>query len=251
MNTRIGQVLQWARRVRDFLVEYDVKSEVAELTGLRQELDDVLGQLTASAAAQEAITKQSQVQTTEIHRLRTALRDGHLKPIVRMSRTMKLQISGTHITFRLPVFKVDSERLAAAGDAMVTALKVVGPEFVARGFAANFVEQLSTATKALRDAIDQRSAQLSRRTGTTAAMERDGTRLTQLVRVIEALVRPVINTDPALLAAWENVVRLPRVRKAGAVVTTVAAPTPTLTLPATPPMVSGAAAPAHQQQAAA
>jgi len=90
MNKKQTQVLQWARRVRDFLVEHDLKSDVAELIALRQELDEALGQLTVGAAAQEAITKQSLVQTTEINRLRKTLRDGHLKPIIRMSRTMKL-----------------------------------------------------------------------------------------------------------------------------------------------------------------
>jgi hypothetical protein len=130
-----------------------------------------------------------------------ALRDGHLKPIVRMSRTMKLQINGTDITFVLPRFHTNSERLAQSGDAMVNALKVVGPQFVARRFASNFVEQLSNATKALRDVIDQRAAQFSWRAGATAALERDETPLVHLVRVLDTLVRPVIQADQELLAA--------------------------------------------------
>lgn len=203
-------VLQWARRVRDFLVGHDLKSDVAELTPLRQELDEALGQLTVDAAAQEAVTKQSRVQTTEIRRLRKTLRDTHLKPIVRMSRTMQLEINGTKITFVLPSHKAVSEQVAAKSDAMVTALQELGPQFVARGFAPNFVEQLSSGTKALRDAIDRRAAQIARRTGTTAAILVHETRVIQLVRVIDTLVRPVIQTDQELLATWENVVALPR-----------------------------------------
>lgn len=239
-------VLQWARRVRDFLVERGIKSGLAELISLRQELEEVIGQLTTNAAAQEAITKQSRVQTAEIRRLRDDLREAHLKPIVRMSRTMKLQINGTDITFVLPDHNVDNERLAAAGDAMVTALNVVGQEFIARGFAPNFVEQLSNATKALRDAIDQRSAQRSRRSGTTAAIASQGDHAFKLVRVIDTLVRPVIQNDPVLLAAWENVVALPR-RSAGggAVVATPVTPTTLATTPA----VTGATV--QGQQAAA
>ena len=163
MNKIQMQVLSWARRVRDFLFQHEVKSDLAELTALRQELDETLGELTADAAAQEAITKQARVQTTEVRRLRKALREGHLKPIVRMSRTMKLEINGTQITFMLPPFGVNSERLAAAADAMATALDVLGQQFVAKGFASNFVEQLRNATKALRDAIDQRAAHFARR----------------------------------------------------------------------------------------
>ena len=43
-----------------------------------------------------------------------------MKPIVRMSRRMKLVINNTEITFVLPDPNVDTERLAAAGDARVT-----------------------------------------------------------------------------------------------------------------------------------
>ena len=226
------QVLQWARRVRDFIVGYPIKSDVAELTTLRQELDDTIGQLTADAAAQEAITNQSRVQTTEINRLRKTLRDTHLKPIVRMSRTMQLQINGTDITFTVPNEKVNSERLAAHTDAMATALNVVGPQFTARGFASNFVDQLNSTTKALRDAIDQRAGQLSRRTGVTAAMLAHENRLVQIVRVVDTIVRPAIATNPELLASWENLVAVPRLPK----------PAATAPVGSTPPSVTSAPA---------
>ena len=214
------KVLQWGRRVRDFLVGHEIKSDVAELTTLRQELDDTLGQLTTDAVAQEAITRQARVQTTEINRLRKTLRDTHLKPIVQMSRTMQLQLNGTAITFTVPGRKVNSERLAAHSDAMAAALNVVGAQFTARGFASNFVEQLSSTTKALRAAIDQRSAQVSQRTGTTAAMLAHESHVVQLVRVIDTIVRPAIATNPELLASWENVVALPRQPKSATAVVT-------------------------------
>jgi hypothetical protein len=245
MDWRKAQVMQWGRRIRDFLFGYDLKSNIAELPTLRQELDDALEQLTSGAAAQDAITRQARVQTTEIKRLRQTLREKHLKPIVRMSRTMTLEITDPEITFALPHPKAVSERLATAADGMVTALKTVGPQFIARGFTSNFVEQLSTATKALRDAIDQRAAHVSRRIGTTAAMERDATRVVQLVRVIDTLVRPVIERDPEVLAAWENVMALPQPRGAGGAVAAPPAPSATAG-PVTP---SGETA--HGQQVAA
>lgn len=232
MQRQQTQVLQWARRVRDFLVEHAIKSLFAELSALKQQLDEVVEQLTANAAAQEAVTKESRVQTTEIKRLRQTLRDEQMKPVVKLSRTMTLQINGSDITFVLPAANVEVERLAAAGDAMVTALKVVGQQFVARGMASDFVEQLSNTTKALRAAIDERAAQVSRRTGTTAALTRDRVRLTQLVQVIDSLVRPVIQTDPELLAAWDNVVALPPRSKSGGVVVATPPVAPTTPAPA-------------------
>ena len=246
MNKSQTQVLQWGRRVRGFLGETEIKSDVAELTTLTQELDDALGQLTTDAAAQEAIAKQSRVQTTEIEQLRQTLRDKHLKPIVRMSRTMQLQINGTDITFVVPGSKMDTERLAAHSDAMVNALRVVGPQFTARGFASNFVEQLSTTTKSLRDAIDQRAQQVSQRIGMTAAMLAHETRVIRIVRVIDPIVRPAIQNSPDLLAAWDNLLALPRVKKSA----TSAVPAPTgststagSTTPATPTTVSNTIGP--------
>jgi hypothetical protein len=132
--------------------------------------------------------------------------------------------------------RIDSEESSCArqistGDAMVTALKTLGPQFVARGFASNFVEQLSNATTVLRNAIDQRSAQVGRRTGTTAAIARDGRRAIQLVRVIDTLVRPVIESNEELLATWNNIVALPRSPRSGGVV--VVTP-PASSVPAVP-----------------
>ena len=122
------------------------------------------------------------MQTKEVKWLRSVLRNENMKPIVRMSRTMKREINGTAITFVLPDPNVDSERLAAGGDWMVTALNVLGPQSAAKGFAADFVEQLTNAVKALREAIDQRSAQIAKRTETTAAMQQEGNRAVRLVR---------------------------------------------------------------------
>jgi hypothetical protein len=90
------------RRVGDVLVAHEPKSDVAELEALRQDPEDAITQLTNGAAAQEPMTKPSPVHPMEIKRLRSALRDGNMKPIVRMSRTMKLVINDAEMTFVLP-----------------------------------------------------------------------------------------------------------------------------------------------------
>lgn len=50
MNKLQTLVLQWVRRVRDFLVERDINSEVVELTPLRTELHEAISQLRAEGA---------------------------------------------------------------------------------------------------------------------------------------------------------------------------------------------------------
>lgn len=251
MNRIQTQIVQWARRLLDFLAGHDLKSEIAELPALRQELDDTLAKFTADAAAQDATTRQARVQTTEIRRLRTNLRDGHIKPIVRMSRTMQLELNGSKLTFELPNFSTDNEQLARAADGMVLALNTVGPQFVARGFATNFVEQLANASKALRDAITQRSALVSRRTGTTAVMQAQANRLVQLAGVIDTLVRPVIQNDPELFATWQSLVAVPRATKVGgAVITPIAATPQAAPTPVTQPSTQAAVSNSGTSQAA-
>lgn len=50
-------------------------------------------------------------------------------------------------------------------------------------------------------------------------MQAHETNVVQIVRVLDSLVRPVVQNDPELLAAWENWLALPRAPKsAGGVV---------------------------------
>lgn len=152
MNKNQIAVLRWACRVRDFLVEHDIKRVLAKLTGLRQELDETLGQRSADAAAQKTSTTQSRVQTTAVKRLRLALGEGGLGPTVRERRTTKLEMDGGDVTIVVPRFGMNSERFATAGNANATTRNVVGLQFVVRGLVSNSVEQLRNVPKVLRDA---------------------------------------------------------------------------------------------------
>jgi len=141
MQTR---VLSWPCEVRNFLVERDVNSNLAELTGVWRDDNETLGQLTADATAAEAITTQSSVQTTEVKRLRLALSESQLEPIVWTTRSMKREISSDEIAFVLPAYGVNDKSLAATSDAMVTTsnamvtvLTVLLLQFVAPGLASN------------------------------------------------------------------------------------------------------------------
>jgi hypothetical protein len=97
-------------------------------------LDDAFGHLAADAAAQDAITTPSRVPAREINGLRRNLPEGHIEPIIRMSRTMPLKGCGSKLTFVLLNFDSDSEHRPQAAKNMVRALNTVRPQLVARGF---------------------------------------------------------------------------------------------------------------------
>jgi len=144
MSTIETRVLSWACRVSDVVVEHDVSSDLAELTGVWHDDDETLGQLTADATAAAAITTQSSVQTTEVKRLRLALSERQREAIIWTTRSMTRAISDDEIAFVLPPCVANSERVAAPSDAMATTsnamatvLTVLGLHFIARGLASN------------------------------------------------------------------------------------------------------------------
>jgi len=144
MSTIETRMLSWACRVSDVVVEHDVSSDLAELTGVWHDHDETLGQLTAAATAAEAITMQSCVQTTEVKRLRLALSERQRELIVWTTHSMTRAISGDDVAFVLPPCVANSERVAAPSDAMATTsnamatvLTVLGLHFIARGLASN------------------------------------------------------------------------------------------------------------------
>ncbi|MFL5614400.1 MAG: hypothetical protein ACJ796_12140 [Gemmatimonadaceae bacterium] len=146
-------VRNWACRVRNFVVERDVHSALAERTGFRYDHHDAVGQRTVDAAASEVITTQSSGQTTEVRRLRLGLAERQLEPTVCTTRAMKPVISGDDIGAALPTFGVNDKSFATTDCAMATVLTVLGLQFVVQGLASNSLELLRNATRVRRDLL--------------------------------------------------------------------------------------------------
>lgn len=88
MSTNQTPILLSLRRLRDDLVAYEPKTAVAEPATLPKDRHDAITQLTNAATACEEIRKQSSERAMQIKRVRNELREGKMKLIVGMSRTM-------------------------------------------------------------------------------------------------------------------------------------------------------------------
>jgi hypothetical protein len=153
MSTIEMAMRSWARGVRNFVVERDVHSALAERTGFRYDHHDAVGQRTVDAAASEVITTQSSGQTTEVRRLRLGLAERQLEPTVCTTRAMKPVISSDDIGAALPAFGVNDKSFATTDCAMATVLTVLGLQFVVQGLASNSLELLRNATRVRRDLL--------------------------------------------------------------------------------------------------
>ena len=87
--------------LRDDLIAYEPKGELAKLAVSRKDLDDSTRRLTKVSATQEGSTTQSRVQTLKPERSRIAFQDANMQRMVRMSRPMKRLIDDTEMTLML------------------------------------------------------------------------------------------------------------------------------------------------------
>jgi hypothetical protein len=147
MSTIEMGMVSWACRVRNFVVARDVTSDLAELTGVRHDHDDTVGQLIVDATAPDVIATQSCGQTTEVRWLRLARGERVLEPTVWTTRSIKLEVSSNDIAVVLLAFGVNDKSLATTDRAlattdraMATVLSVLGLQFIVRGLASNFLE---------------------------------------------------------------------------------------------------------------
>ena len=206
----------------------------------RAMLDDVVAQLTARAVEQESAALVRDGVTARMATLRTTLRDQHMRPIAEIAQAL-LAKEPDLAALRLPARK-DPEGLVNAAVAMAQAAAPHTAVFVAHGRPVEFLQALTAAADDLRQALDERGAIRSARKGSTKAVAAEGARGRTAVRLLDAVIRPMILTNPKLLGEWDSARRIGRPHRGGAKAPATAAPS-TTPAPATPPATTTTNAP--------
>jgi hypothetical protein len=80
--------------------------------------------------------------------------------------------------------------------------------FVEHGLPADFLDQLDTATSALKDSVDARGIARSRIIGATTTLASERSLGRQIVMMIDASLAHALKSDAALLASWRQVKRV-------------------------------------------
>lgn len=241
MRSSQSTVLETLRRMQGFLDTHPTLVASVNQSGARTELDSVATQLTAQATTQETGTRGSKGQTAKQKSLRRTLRVNYMHPIAEIAKH-QLRTVPEFKALQMPKGSVTQDRLIAAAGAMADAAALHAATFTTAGMAADFVAQLRTAVQAVETGTSVRIKHRTSRTGATTGLVSLAKQGRSLVRVVDALVRPLLGTDDVLLGAWNQATglkRKPRLAIANAPATVpaaaaVAAPVATATASAPP-----------------
>lgn len=212
MQRKQKVTLEWLRNVQGFLERRHITMDGVAIAPAKQQLDELLAELTERAVNQGGADSQARTQTEETRRLRRQLLVRHVRRVVRAANVIKsTEAEGeeTFPTFAMPVPGLDDERLTAAAVVMADLAEPLAEQFVARGLSADFISRLRAAAAALVDSRKQRSNYISRRSGATKGVHDSDVRARRVIKLLDAFVRPEIESDPVLLAEWNAAVKKP------------------------------------------
>src|SRR6185503_5628769 len=112
MNKKQKRTLEWLRNVQGFLERRHITMDGAAMAPAKQQLDEMLAELTARAVNQGGADSQARTQTEETRRLRRQLLVRHVRRVVRAANVIKsteAEGEGTFPTFALPAPRLDDE----------------------------------------------------------------------------------------------------------------------------------------------
>jgi hypothetical protein len=200
MKYRQGRVLEALRSVQVFL---DKNAEVLDpinKSGARKNVDEVAAELQAHAVQQDGGRRKAIGETANQRELRLALRFA-MRPIAEVAAA-RLREAPQFAALRLPSHRLKGMAMVAAAHAMADAAT---PH---TGLPAEFIAELRQAADALSGSYDQRRDGQTARAGATRGLEDAERRGRQALRILDALVVPVLGLDDALLRAWRSARRI-------------------------------------------
>lgn len=203
MDTLDTKRLEMFIRVQEYASQYPAAFAAGSYgAGLLGKLGGVVGGLRAQALDQS----KGRSSVRESSGSKAAARDEltrRMEAITRTARVMAFDVPGLEDKFRLARGVADQSLLLLARTFADDA-EPLKAEFVKRGLAADFVEELREAAAAFDDAINRKSQGRGKHVAATAAIDGLVERGVRHVREIDALVRNTFAADPSALAAWES-----------------------------------------------
>ena len=212
MDRKQKGTLEWLRNVQGFLERRHITMDGAAIAPAKQQLDELLAVLTAQAVNQGGADSQARTQTEETRRLRQQLLVRHVRRVVRAADIIKfteVEAEGTFPTFAIPRQSLDDERLASSAAVMADLAEPHAEQFVARGLSSDFVSRLRTAATALVASRKQHGRYISQRAGATQGVHDSDVRARRIIKLLDAFVRPEVESDPVIAAEWKAAVKKP------------------------------------------
>jgi len=165
------------------------------------------------------------------------LRENHMRPIAEVAKQKLRDVPEFH-ALTMPPGNATSAQLVARATAMADAAQSYERVFTDVGLPDDFITNLRSTAGDVSKSIDDRKQHTGKRKGATAGLEAEEKRGRSMLRLLDAIVRPRLGTNDALLAEWKSARRVSH-KSGPATGTVVGAPpaqaTPSSTAqPATP-----------------
>jgi len=174
-------------------------------------VDASIKSMETHAGTQSMHANAAKEKTAQAKAADEALRD-LLETISRTARPMSRLTPGMKEKFRLPSNK-DRQMWLAAARAFAAEAEPLSEEFVGRGLAPDFIDDLKARTLAIEQVVDGQAQQSGWRVTATAAVATAAQQGLDAVRELDSIVRNIYAGNESELAAWESashVERAPR-----------------------------------------
>lgn len=209
MNNKNIRFLEMLIRVRQFCAtrigSFPADTRGGELLALIvAAITEMEGHASAQDSGKRAAKEKTTLKKVALKQLR---RD--LEAVSRTARAMALATPGLGDKFQLSRSASVQACLSAARSfaANVEPLKA---EFIRRGLAASFLEDLNAHIAALEEAINSKAEKMGARVAATVAVSDAAAHGFKAVRELNAIVRNLFRDDPAALAEWESASHIER-----------------------------------------
>ena len=206
MNKTQLSALRRFRRVQNFLATNPNIGPAEALGEQLNVLDDVIAKLTSNGEVQDASTRFTRGETARQRVLREDLWNRHMVPLSRVARRA-IGVPGMDAALFLPKKRADNEALLNAARGMAQAAEAQPELFVRYGMGADFVAQFRSAIGALSQALITRVESQKNRQYAGKIVSEQVKRGIAAVDLLDAIVAPRLEGNPALLGAWRAVKR--------------------------------------------
>lgn len=190
------------RRVQEFLTTNPVEGTAVKL----QVLDQVVQEMTSKGEEQDASDRLARGVTARQAALRDALRNRHMAPISRIARRV-FEVPEIRAKFLLPRKRDDNVAVLNSARGMAQVAEQHAAVFTQEGLPAEFVAQFRSAIGELAGTLITRDQSQNRRKGSREALAKLVKRGVAAIDVLDAIVKPRLESQPDLLATWDSVKR--------------------------------------------
>ena len=211
MQTPQMRGLQAFRRVAAWFTDHpqviaNSGSSSAALASQVDALKKVVDSMTAGATEQTIQLGQATLAAKDEMDLRTELRSVHVKAIVKVAGALRGKVPGMGV-FKQPSTKLHSETLLHAAEVIRTTASIYKDVFAEHGLPADFLDQLDSASSALKESVDARGVARSRVAAASTALATELSLGRQIVTMMDAALTHALKSDPATLASWRQAKR--------------------------------------------